>query len=137
MKYVVLMLVALFISGCTSPTQRIAIQAIDRAVVIDAQIFDNMSDMIWQSALNISALKIEAAVAARDTAAAFAALEEFSDAAANVTYFTKMNERTSSLYRLTKQFIWARQGVLNLIWKELQEAKSRSDAKDIIKAPGG
>jgi len=129
MRNIVLMLAGvLLVGGCTSPTQRIATQALSRAMSQEDQIHNNLSDMVWQQALNVCAAKVDKAVEAGDKTSAASAIEDFSDATSNVAYLGVQHERVRSLFRMTEQYVWQQQGILDIVWREFKIAKARSDA---------
>ena len=121
---------ALFIGGCTSPTQKVAIEAMRRGLTTTDQIHEKLADMAWQNALNGSWTELEAAIDSDDKAAAAAALEKFSDIASDVRFLDIQYERARAMLRVPLQYIYEQQGIVDLWWEDIKKSKARSDAKD-------
>ncbi len=130
MKRLLIIPVILFVLGCTSPTQRIAVDAMHVAMQQDANIVHDLSTIAWQQSLDLSALEVEDAVKSGDVNKAKIALIKFSDNLSTVSFLRVENEKNRALFRIAQQFIFGQRGILDIVIEDLTQAKKNSDAKN-------
>ncbi len=138
--------------GCTSPTQRLAAEALTRGVAHTHNIVYDLANEAKQAATDAADDGVRQAVRDAVTAANngdVPGIQEAEDRAAAIANkaFNKCNrinwlqiqwERARAYIRLGQTYVWSQKGVFDITFEELKKAKQQSDQKyqrgDIQKA---
>ena len=115
-----------FTVGCTTPTQRIAIQALSRGVSQAESVKNDLSKQLRQEILNSGAAQVALAAEKQDVAAAQVVVKSVFDKMNQVLWLHEQWERSRALMRMGQQYIEEQQGILDIIKKEWDEARRRS-----------
>ena len=116
----------MFVVGCTTPTQRIASQSLQRGVDQQHTVFYDMSRIARQELLNAGAAAAVIAAENQDATAAQAVVKEVFDKMNNIDWLHIQWERSRTLVRMGQQYIWSQQGVFDILKKEWEEAAKRA-----------
>lgn len=117
-----------FISGCTAPTQKVAVAAMEKANAENDKLTNTLIVASWQVSLNAANDSIQHAVSSGDKDAAKVALQKFSNMAVDLKTASVQYERIRSLYRVALQYIYEQKTFFDILVVELKQAKAASDA---------
>ncbi|KKM63990.1 hypothetical protein LCGC14_1505930 [marine sediment metagenome] len=126
MKTSIIAICLMFVVGCTTPTQRIASQSLQRGVDQQHTVFYDMSRIARQELLNAGAAAAVIAAENQDATAAQAVVKEVFDKMNNIDWLHIQWERSRTLVRMGQQYIWSQQGVFDILKKEWEEAAKRA-----------
>lgn len=121
--------VILFMTGCTSPSQRIAVTAIQRGADQEHAIVIDLATMAKQSAVDNGVAQVKQAVAAQDANAAQAAVEKAVTQFDKIAWLQIQHERARSMIRLAQNYIWAQEGIFDILAKEVQQSIENAKEK--------
>jgi len=124
------LLVGFFVAGCTGPTQKYAVEFLDRGRATDRTVVVDLVSQAEQSILDKNAAVAAVAATNGDAAAAQKAVLDTVNELRKVHWLHTQHERAQSAYMMVDMYLYSQVGVGNLIWKDLVEAKRASDAKD-------
>lgn len=116
--------------GCTSPTQRIASHSLKRGMQQDADIVYDLSQLAKQQAVDKGVVKAKTGLDTHDDAMVRAAVEETANTFNKIGWLQIQHERAVALSRIAQMYIDSQQGIVDILIKEADEAKKRSDTKN-------
>jgi hypothetical protein len=130
-KFLIMPLVALLLlSGCTMPTQKIAVQALDKGTKHSHTVFYDMSRIARQGVLDQGAVSAATAAENQDPQAAQAAVKKVFDDMNKIDFLHIQWERSRALIRLGQQYVWEQEGIVNILTDEFSTAKEKVENKD-------
>ncbi len=115
--------------GCTTPTQYIAANSLERGVDQTANIVSDLSTMAKQYAVDMGVAEARLAATAGDADAAQVAVQKAVSQFDKIGWLQIQFERSRSLIRVGQRFVWSQKGVFDILISEYEEAKNRSDKK--------
>lgn len=111
------------------PTQRIATQALDKGTKHAHTVFYDMSKIARQKVLNEAAASAKTAVRNGSEQEAEVAIKTLFDDMQTIDFLHVQWERARVLLRVGQQYVAEQEGVLDILSKELDEAKKEIEAK--------
>lgn len=119
---------ALFTMGCTAPSQKLASISVQRGMEHMNSIAYDLATESKQSALDIGVLEVKKAVANQDETAAVAAVEKAFNKCNRIGWLQIELEKAKSYIRMGQMYIWSQQGVLDIIYRDIQKAKAAAES---------
>ncbi len=120
----------LFIFGCSTPTQRIAESAIQIGMRQESSIVKDLANMAKQFAVDKAVSEARLAASDVDADKAQEIVQNLANNFTKIAWLESQHERARSVLGLAQQYIWSQQGFLDILWRELKQAKEISDAKN-------
>ncbi len=127
---IIALVVLLLSSGCTRPTQVLAEESQRRGVQAVNENFNDLSLLAKQYVVNTAVAKARSAAFAGNADDAQLAVQFLANEWDKLYSLAIKHERANVYLRNAKRYIWEQQGVLNILWDELQRARQVIKERD-------
>ncbi len=129
-KMFFVMFVALMLTGCSAPTQKVAMQAEAIKNQQMTTVVGDLANIGKQQAVDLSAAAVRTAAAKNDPDEAQAALEKAVNTFEKISWLEKQAIRARfGPGGVVDQYIWGTQGIFDILYRDWQKAKDKVQAE--------
>lgn len=121
------LLLAFFVAGCTTPSQKIASVSLERGMDQIADIKDDLSTLAKQQTLDLGVAKVRSAAAAGDKDLAESVLTESFNTLNRIGWLEIEFEKAKSYFRIGQIYIASQKGAMDLLYEDVKQVQE--DAK--------
>jgi hypothetical protein len=118
-----IVLIGVFIVGCTSPTQRIAQHSMEIGFKQEDSIVLDLSNMAKQFALDKAVAQARNGCEGGDLDAVQVSVQNFADNFEKITWLQLQHERARRVLGISQEYIISQQGILDIMLREYREAE--------------
>ena len=117
----------LILIGCSTPTQRVAANAMTVGLRQQRSIVNDLVNIAKQGAVDKAIADAVKSVRDGNENAAQLSIETLANQFQKISWLEVQHERAVAVLRLAQQYIWQQQGVLDIYSREFQAAKEAVD----------
>lgn len=124
------LLLAVFSSGCTTPSNKIADEAFKRGSATESSIIVDLTTLAMQAVVDKQALAARTAAAVGNADAAAKAVTDMATAADKIFWLAyKQHARAKEMQRIAQRYIWEQRGWWSVLSEDFTNAKKQVDER--------
>lgn len=121
----------LVLGSCTSPTQRIAEHSMQIGLQQENTIVLDLANMAKQYAVDKAVAVARSAASDGDLIAVQGAVQDLASDFETISWLQIQHERARGVLNLARQYIWSRQGILDILLREFRQAQKIASDEEL------